>query len=1600
MIPTRMLVSCGVAFVVWGVVARCPGADLAPSSGPNPVLTNASFEQGCGEDGVPIGWTSPTPGKLQVVPAAPGNHVLKIAKGGVIAQETDASPGWCYTVTLRAHTSLAEEKKNFRYRSHVYFEAAFLPSGTKSRTEMASPFGVSREYVDYTVGGTAPAGTERIRITVSARGAETRVDDLRVVTHRDSYEHLRLKDLHLDTALVRNGAAKSAIVLPVSGEYDQLAERIVRAIEKRTGVRLPVVQNTALDLCASQRLDRHLIVLGNRSTNRVISNLYDMYHCIVDLRYPGQGGSVVRTLHDPFGDGHNVVLVGASDRDGMVQATETLAAKLEQTAATPGELTLGRIAAIQLGSDVDIPERMTFQQLKRVKPWDATNRTGGYGWTVLTKCLAYYYLTGYEFYAQEFLRLAFPRDKETVADLASCGQDFKTDKSEPLVEVYHYRAHLPVVYWDLVEESPVFTDEIRAKVTRQFMKQVKRFRANTDYGCGTDKTRYPTDVISTRHHQWGAMTFYTLGRYLGKSYPDYEWKAVKRAAELFFSPIYLKERVTNRGESARLARYPTTLVSLFDYTLMSGNKQPVVNGSLADQTRIMEILLDWEPNAWVLRQAPTNLFHKMAYLLDEQRYAHLPDLITVNSDLFRPGQTYWPDDQVRGDHPFGMGRWERAQPTRFDTYFWELLWDEPLPDKERMFRISSFRTSNDGNGDFLLFDGVFLGGVYHAFSMLEYVLNGDVLFMGHRTHLNVVSDGMTAAKLPKYARLSRADTCGSSAYISAVIPDYSFADWTRTVLHRSGESTLVIDQLLSRRDSAFNTIEVNWQLGEDAEAKLATPGTVTVHTTNPNVDSKRYKFSALGDRSVEIRSNLPGDKIMRSSYDALTLLNHDAGNWLDMSFDLQHAVEGEMVAVFVRSGNRGLVRLSLDGTVLADSIDGACSGSQKTPFRVHLGRRRLAAGRHVLRLESLGRAPESTGAFISFRGFSVVDRLETREYSLSFSDKVDSAVRDMGTAIGSAASGGLITFPWTGPLHAGKARTFFSLIAPQTGEAEGESNACIRIAQNAAALTINGSTSIAVAGEHGDLFGQLVVAGTDRLTAVGATRCGEFVGSDQPVDVDWEFGSGRLAINADSTCTVTIALAPGVMGLEQPGITVLDGNSPRKQVVLQPGRYTLRGAKPHTAVAQAHRQVCRKELTEAAAKRQEAPVVQPDPVQVGAPDLATLWSVEVGDFPLDLEAFTVAGKPCVAVAAGTSVLVFNGDGKLQSTLEADATVRVIHYWVQAGLLVAGCQDFKVIAYDLDTGQRKWTFESTDMNPTMKKAGASGWFDRNPVGNRGIHALHSGVFLGNKSQLLVGTASTVEALNTQGDLVKSMSAGAGVVTDVALLPGSDGEVKLFPAKLFGRFQLHHTSNGAPDKVIMFSVGAFAPRRGAATYASEYGNGYTDLEAIDVTGDGVEELVGLFNGTLNGLHVWGHEGSVLGDAAFGDGSASPMPSPEKRIEKLNMRGLSIADLNGDGSKEICVVTARGFLIVLTPRCDVVWTRRLPSEPLCLRAFPSAEGLPGCVAVGCRAGSLYTLDPQGAFTGHAEIAAAPVRMVQTDETTVAVATEKGILLSCRAR
>jgi hypothetical protein len=72
---------------------------------------------------------------------------------------------------------------------------------------------------------------------------------------------------------------------------------------------------------------------------------------------------------------------------------------------------------------------------------------GYFGWNSLSKQAAMYYMTGDEFHAREFCRLAFP-DAQAQREIAEIDGERIENKDAPLSEPYHYNAHLMILFWD------------------------------------------------------------------------------------------------------------------------------------------------------------------------------------------------------------------------------------------------------------------------------------------------------------------------------------------------------------------------------------------------------------------------------------------------------------------------------------------------------------------------------------------------------------------------------------------------------------------------------------------------------------------------------------------------------------------------------------------------------------------------------------------------------------------------------------------------------------------------------------------------------------------------------------------------------------------------------------------------------------------------------------------------------------------------------------------------------------------------------------------------------------------------------------------------
>ena len=137
----------------------------------------------------------------------------------------------------------------------------------------------------------------------------------------------KLKKLYLRTPLVENGRPRAVIVAPEGGGCAVEAKRLSNALRDRTGAALPIEPASAF-VDGNWRVDlkklagRNVVALGNANDNRLLRALFGMGFVRADSVYPGEGGYVVRTVHDPWAKGVNVVALCGSDSAGVKQAVD------------------------------------------------------------------------------------------------------------------------------------------------------------------------------------------------------------------------------------------------------------------------------------------------------------------------------------------------------------------------------------------------------------------------------------------------------------------------------------------------------------------------------------------------------------------------------------------------------------------------------------------------------------------------------------------------------------------------------------------------------------------------------------------------------------------------------------------------------------------------------------------------------------------------------------------------------------------------------------------------------------------------------------------------------------------------------------------------------------------------------------------------------------------------------------------------------------------------------------------------------------------------------------------------------------------------------
>jgi outer membrane protein assembly factor BamB len=1411
-----LMVHLAATFVLLGFCAVFSVAPCCAVVSEN-LLENPSFDKGTNVHGVPVGWSlygGIGRGKdVKLVELGQSDQTaIKLEDNSSteeigLTQTQRAKPGLIYEVSV-------EIRGIEGACSHgTFLQLRFLPSQKIFQVGLTAVS--EKRFETVSIRGVAPPNTDSATVYLYTHRVPTPRVLLRNVKlvscgseapppPRDSVVpvYSKLKNIYTKTELVGQGKSKITIVVPASGMYDSYGKRIQERIKTLTDVLVPIVSDEV------RPNKGHLIVLGNRSTNKTISDLYNRYYTLLDLRYPGKGGHVVRTLHNPLGDGHNVVFVGGSDLEGVASATDLFLAKLKRENKLSNSLSVGWIADIELGTDIDLPV-----DVKKSEIWEASKGYGSvgyFGWNSLSKEMAMYYMTGKSSHAREFIRLAFPT-KEVQQKLSRTDGERIENKSAPLSGPYHYNAHMMILFWDLIEESPVFSQEERLRVTNAFSQQLNHLKVDRIYGQTT-----PPVAVGSRHAQWSAISLYCLGRYFQKDYPNPMWQESIESALRHFQPLH--DHAWVEGCRDNLFWYNTGIAPILTYMLLTGDREPLRNGILETLLRGQEALISGLDPDWALNTASIGYLHKAAYLMQDGRYIFYRKRSGVDTDKLFLGQSFWPEEHLKPRLPKDLeGRWNfnsLPKPLWCERYS-ELPFDES-------FLFGSFRSSSDASGDFILIDG-YNGSSrnpYHTFSILEFRLDGYTLLKGYGNQVVTHADGLVEPHIAMNAGLKYQGELGQTAMVVCEVPDAAFCNWKRSIINRTNRYALIVDDLDFRTDSNNMDVILEW---ETAHPAVAFP-------------DGHLEFSAATEVPTPITA----------------------------------------------------------------------TGGQVWPC----------------------------------------DIMKTK------------------------ARGNIASMRWDGTVKKGERRVFFSLLGIQSNT-QRATLGCFRISDSAAIISLP-SRALAVAHVYKGIKAELAIISGDHIYGKGIVKVsiqgqeGSFeeaasslIGAKSPVDVDWNIETGALYISANEEVVVHLALNSSC-DLFQNALRA-GGRGQLTALNITPGDHAFEGALPNRELMARLATYLDSLFVQGTEKRSTELSASVLKSRKKLPPLEIKTIASLGRRIEDVITIPSSTGDLICAAEGTSIHMLSPDGQKIRTLKADGTIRKLWWWPEPRLLLAGCADEKVIAFDVN-GKRKWVFISK-MDPAVLGTGKTYWF-KSAQGHEGIHGLFSGTFIDGKSQAFVGSACTLEIIDENGDLVRRMPQFWGKVSHFTFVDGPSGSLNLLASRKFNGVNNVAVINN--QKLDPSPRGFNTVPRGATFVPGWQSMNRHHLIYEDLDGDGKKEVISDINGTWNRVTVWQADGKALYDANFGPGAGIPAK---------NMRGMDIADLDGDGKKEILVATSSGLVVALNHKCQNIWTTRLENAPTVLKCITSQDGKTPLVFVGCEDGSVIVLNGAGEPIRSAKVNGSPM-------------------------
>jgi len=628
------------------------------------------------------------------------------------------------------------------------------------------------------------------------------IDDVRMTEMRRTpfATVTQAKRLYRDTELVRDAKAQAVIVAPRDEGLAALAKRVQGKIRALTGAELPILGPE--EATAARLATTHAILLGNVCNNEAIRPLYAHLYTPVDDVYPAEKGYLAHSVHDPWGTGHNALVLGAASTEGVARGVE---AWLE-TLKPGGTLVAPPVVLADLGAEQNrqvaserkkLTDKALPGEVERARVLFAR---GGHR-TVAGRMGALgiqYARTGNDQLAKLYRDLALAWYESYLPKPPIYGGPWGMDMDFHLMEI------LPA--WDLVEESPALGDEDRLQVTKILFEFIT-----------TNVVRKASGALTSTHVRHNHMTFPALGLYFAGRYfrQGYQCVEAERWLEIAEACFALQAKSAKPYEDCNgygwLVPYHT-----MRYALATGDGTYFDNGNVRRQADYAILTMDnlgyqvpyGDTGSYQCWGSEIPFLQGAAYWHGDGRYAWA---LEKKRPVLRSGELHRYNRRVEPVEPADL---IGVRAIALDRMYWESFGGPAQIALEKAVDKVVMRASFDTQRQYLLLDGLSNGGHRHfdgnSISRITdrgriWLADNDYIRSLPKFHnsMLVFREGQ-AATIPDYCELEAVADEAQTGLSRTVVRDYNGVDWQRTIVWAKERFFLVVDELVAREAADYD----------------------------------------------------------------------------------------------------------------------------------------------------------------------------------------------------------------------------------------------------------------------------------------------------------------------------------------------------------------------------------------------------------------------------------------------------------------------------------------------------------------------------------------------------------------------------------------------------------------------------------------------------------------------------------------------------------------------------------------------------------------------------------------------------------------------------